>query len=91
MATGICVTLDGVSHVSHSLTDVYIEDIPDLEIERYVKSGDPMDKAGAYGIQGAFSKWVKSIDGCYFGVVGLPASALNMLYFKATGEYLGES
>ena len=44
------------------------------EIEEYVRSGEPMDKAGAYAIQGLAAKFVERIDGCYFNVVGLPVS-----------------
>ena len=86
--TGIGVTVDGVTHLSHSDTSVRVADIPDDAIERYVDSGDPMDKAGAYGIQGAFSRWISGIDGCYFGVVGLPIHALAELYEQAVGEPL---
>jgi septum formation protein len=44
------------------------------EIEEYVASGEPMDKAGAYAIQGLASKFIQRIDGCYFNVVGLPVA-----------------
>ena len=86
--TGIGVTVGGVTHVDHSNTVVRVSDIPDKEIERYIESKDPMDKAGAYGIQGAFSRWVEGIEGCYFGVVGLPIHALGELYRRVTGEEL---
>ena len=86
--TGIGVTVDGVTHVDHSDTVVHVADIPDEEIERYIESKDPMDKAGSYGIQGAFSRWVEGIEGCYFGVVGLPIHALGQLYYRVTGEEL---
>ena len=89
--TGIGVTADGITHVAHSDTAVRVSNIPDEEIVRYVDSGDPMDKAGAYGIQGAFSRWVEGIDGCYFGVVGLPVHAIAELYRRVTGEELGQS
>ena len=86
--TGIGVTFGGVTHISHSLTKVEFASIPQEELEKYVDSGDPMDKAGAYGIQSGFSRWVKGIEGCYFGVVGLPVNALNDLFFKVTGTWL---
>ena len=86
--TGIGVTARGKTYVSHGNTKVTVDDIPVSEIERYIATGDPMDKAGAYGIQSGFSRWVKGIDGCYFGVVGLPVNALNKLYFEATGKWL---
>lgn len=86
--TGIGVTFGGKTQVSHSLTKVSVASIPESEIIKYIESGDPMDKAGAYGIQSGFSRWVKGIDGCYFGVVGLPVNALNDLFFKVTGVWL---
>ena len=86
--TGIGVTVDGITHLSHSDTAVRVAPLSDEDIDRYVDSGDPMDKAGAYGIQGAFSRHVCGIDGCYFGVVGLPTHALTELYREATGEPL---
>jgi septum formation protein len=44
------------------------------QIEQYIASGEPMDKAGAYAIQGLASKFIEKIEGCYFNVVGLPVS-----------------
>ena len=89
--TGVGVTVGGVTYTDHSETLVYVDDISEGEIERYVDSGDPYDKAGAYGIQGAFSRWVKGIDGCYFGVVGLPVNRLASLYKRVTGRELCEN
>lgn len=88
VVSGVAVTLGGVTKSDASVTTVRVEEIPEGEIERYVDSGEPMDKAGAYGIQGRFSAFVKGIDGCYFSVVGLPVNTLSRLYFEVTGERL---
>ena len=53
-------------------TDVYLYPISEKDIKAYIESGDPMDKAGAYGIQGDFAVHVKGIEGDYYNVVGLP-------------------
>ena len=88
VVTGIGVTVGGVTTVASSTTLVTVDSIPEEELVAYVDSGDPMDKAGSYGIQGPFSRWIKGIGGCYFNVVGLPVNALNRLFFEVTGEYL---
>ena len=58
------------THVEKS--DVTIGDITDVEIRDYIRSGDPMDKAGAYAIQSSFGQYISRIDGDYYNVVGLP-------------------
>ena len=88
VVTGIGVTVGGETTLSYAATLVQVSNIPKDEILKYIATGDPFDKAGAYGIQGQFSKWVKGIGGCYFNVVGLPANTLNNLFFEVTGEYL---
>lgn len=60
----------------HSVTEVFVEKLTNEEIKAYVASGEPMDKAGAYAIQGLFSKHITGIKGDYNNVVGLPVSAL---------------
>lgn len=57
-------------------TDVTVAELDEYDIEEYVATGEPMDKAGAYGIQGNFAKFVKRIDGEYSNVVGLPLAAV---------------
>ncbi|HIV17262.1 MAG TPA: septum formation inhibitor Maf [Candidatus Alectryocaccobium stercorigallinarum] len=57
-------------------TDVTVAELDEYDIEEYVATGEPMDKAGAYGIQGSFAKFVKRIDGEYSNVVGLPLAAV---------------
>ena len=88
VVSAVAVTVRGVTRTDASVTTVRVQEIPREEIERYVDSGEPMDKAGAYGIQGKFSAFVEGIDGCYFGVVGLPVNTLSNLYLEATGERL---
>lgn len=60
----------------HSETDVWFDEMCDDVVQAYVKSGEPMDKAGGYGIQGIGASFVREIKGCYFTVMGLPANAL---------------
>ena len=57
-------------------TKVHVYDMTDEEIWAYIETGEPMDKAGAYGIQGRFAEYVSHIVGDYNNVVGLPVSAL---------------
>lgn len=57
-------------------TSVYVRELSEQDISDYIKTGEPMDKAGAYGIQGRFAKYVEKIDGDYNNVVGLPISRL---------------
>jgi septum formation protein len=65
-------------------TEVEFGDMTDEEIADYIETGEPMDKAGAYGIQGYCGKFIKRIGGCYFNVMGLPQNTVyNML--KRTG------
>ena len=72
--TGICLTHADGTIVDNVSTTVRFLSLSAEEIDAYVASGEPMDKAGAYGIQGLASKFVESIDGCFFNVVGLPVS-----------------
>lgn len=60
-------------------TKVKMKRIPQDRIEKYVKSGEPLDKAGAYAAQGKASTFVEGIQGCFFNVVGLPISKLDSL------------
>jgi len=72
--TGICLRHRGGSIVDHSATQVRFVPLTESEIAEYIASGEPFDKAGAYAIQGLASKFVESITGCYFNVMGLPLS-----------------
>ncbi len=72
--TGICLLHSGGAIVDAATTRVRFALMEAREIEEYVASGEPMDKAGAYAIQGLASKFIEHIDGCYFNVMGLPLS-----------------
>jgi septum formation protein len=72
--TGICLRSARVRVTDAAITRVWFTALSDSDIESYVDSGEPMDKAGAYGIQGLASKFVERIDGCYFNVMGLPVA-----------------
>ena len=60
----------------HECTDVDVYPMTDEEIEDYISTPEPYDKAGAYGIQGSFGIYIKGIRGCYYNVVGLPIARL---------------
>lgn len=60
-------------------TEVTFSEISDDEIMEYIKTGEPLDKAGAYGIQGIGGIFVKEIKGCYYNVVGLPLNKLKFM------------
>lgn len=78
--TGVCVIHKGPDgkkiELFHKKTDVTFYPITHYELKEYIASGDPLDKAGAYGIQGSFAKHVREISGDYNNVVGLPIAKL---------------
>jgi septum formation protein len=65
------------------ITQVTFNVITDTEIGRYISSGEPLDKAGAYAIQGYAARWIPRIEGCYFNVVGLPIARTIALLAQA--------
>jgi septum formation protein len=72
--TGICLRFGSRTLLDHATTRVTFNAMTEEEIDEYARSGEPLDKAGAYGIQGMASRYVAAIDGDYFNVVGLPIS-----------------
>lgn len=75
--TGVCI-LDGRQEISFvEATKVRMRRLTDEEIVAYVKSGEPMDKAGAYGIQGNAAKFISGIEGDFYSVVGLPVCRIT--------------
>jgi septum formation protein len=76
--TGVTITDTGNNKIEsfHEITEVEFGNFDDEEISWYILSGEPFDKAGAYGIQGKAAQFVKRINGCYYNVMGLPVYAL---------------
>ena len=72
--TGVCLVVSGQCSVASETTSVTMSEISEKEIAEYVATGEPMDKAGAYAIQGIASRWIPRIEGDYSNVVGLPVA-----------------
>ncbi len=80
--TGVAVVTKSRTEVAAEVTGVRFVTLSDAEIAAYVATGEPMDKAGAYAIQGRAGRWIPRVEGCYFNVVGLPlALVATMLEF----------
>jgi septum formation protein len=77
--TGVAVVTAQSVEVAAEITAVRFLTLSDQEIESYVATGEPMDKAGAYAIQGRAARWIPRIQGCYFNVVGLPIALVAAL------------
>lgn len=89
------IALSNRQHALHALivTDVTFRGLSLLEIQDYIQSGEPMDKAGAYAIQGIGGRFIRKINGSYHGVVGLPLVETDELIqrFLALGDGKGQS
>lgn len=77
--TGVCLAKGGERQSAAEVTFVRFSTVSDEEIEAYVATGEPLDKAGAYAIQGRAGRWVPRIQGCYFNVVGLPLALVSSM------------
>lgn len=89
--TGVAIidTATGQALVEHEESTVYIRTLDEREILAYARTGEPMDKAGAYAVQGIGSVIVSRIEGCYFNVVGLPVSRLAQMLKQFGVHVLG--
>jgi septum formation protein len=77
--TGLCLARGRERQRAAEVTFVRFVTLSDQEIEEYVATGEPLDKAGAYAIQGRAGRWVPRIHGCYFNVVGLPLALVSSM------------
>ena len=77
--TGVAIVTDERTEVAAEVTAVKFLTLSDEEIVEYIATGEPMDKAGAYAIQGRAASWIPRIEGDYFNVVGLPLALVSTL------------
>ena len=89
--TGLSVSRGGTCRTEVVATGVTFRALSDAEIAAYIQTGEPMDKAGAYGIQGYGSMFVSHLDGDYFCVMGLPVCTLARMLREAGTEILGQA
>ena len=85
--TGVCLVKAPrtIEARGESDTRVWFRPLAEDEIRDYVATGEPLDKAGAYGIQGRASRFVTRIEGCYFNVVGLPVALVDEMLRRFLG------
>ena len=87
--TGLTVIGDGRTENLTVTTTLRFRALSDQEIRNYIATGEPMDKAGAYGIQGLASMFVVGLDGDYYNVMGLPICTLTVLLRRFGVKLLG--
>jgi len=77
--TGVALATSKGVEVAAEVTAVRFLTLSEEEIAAYIATGEPMDKAGAYAIQGRAARWIPRIEGCYFNVVGLPLALVTQI------------
>jgi septum formation protein len=77
--TGVAVVTADSIEIAAEVTAVSFLALSEQDIADYIVTGEPMDKAGAYAIQGRAARWIPRIQGCYFNVVGLPIALVSTL------------
>jgi septum formation protein len=89
--SGLVVKVVGKKQIKYyqtiETTDVFFRKLSSVEIEEYIATKEPYDKAGAYGMQDLRRQFVKRVNGCYYNVVGLPMAALRGIFESIKGDY----
>ena len=89
--TGLTVVQGDREKVITEITHIHFRELSDREIRRYIATGEPMDKAGSYGIQGGAALFVEQLNGDYFNVVGLPVCRLGQILQEIAPDVMEES
>ena len=89
--TGLAVRRGKTQLVTTEVTDIHFRELSDREIRAYIRTGEPMDKAGAYGIQGGAALFAQKMHGDYYNVMGLPVCRLWQLIRQAAPELLEDT
>ena len=89
--TGVTVLCGSEAVTFTEVTDLHFRELSDREIARYVATGEPMDKAGAYGIQGGAALFCQRMVGDYYNVMGLPVCRLGEVLRQVAPQYMGEN
>ena len=89
--TGLCVLRNGVATTCTEITDIHFRELSDREIWAYIRTGEPMDKAGSYGIQGGAALFAEKMAGDYYNVMGLPVCRLGILLRQIAPELMEET
>ena len=88
--TGVTVLRGGEAVTFTEVTDLHFRALSEKEVCRYVATGEPMDKAGSYGIQGGAALFCTGMNGDYYNVMGLPVCALGEVLKKTAPELMGD-
>lgn len=86
--TGLTVLRGDKAMVCTEVTDIHFRELTDREILDYIATGEPMDKAGSYGIQGGAALFAQRLDGDYYNVVGLPVCRLGQILTQIAPEIM---
>ena len=88
--TGVTVLRGDMAETVTEVTDVHFRNLSEKEIRAYVATGEPMDKAGSYGIQGGGALFCSRMEGDYYNVMGLPVCRLGLMLREMVPELMGD-